>query len=221
MRRFWRQQVFLLLPLLAVSLAAKESFGRTPQENKPKPAATPRDNREQTKPEDGKTIGADDDPAYLIGAQDVLDISVWKEPEISKEVPVRPDGKISLPLIRDIQAAGLTPMQLQRTVAEKLQKYVTDPQVTVIVKEINSRRVYILGEVTRSGSFSLLPNMTVLQALSGAGGFTAYANVKGIYVSRVEDGKPVKYPFNYKDVISGQAAGQNILLKPGDTIIVP
>jgi polysaccharide export outer membrane protein len=220
MRRFLRLQVFLLLPLLAIPLAVQESSGRTPQGNKPKPAATQGANQEQTKREEVKAVQADD-PAYLIGAQDVLDISVWKEPEISRIVPVRPDGKISLPLVRDIQAAGLTPMQLERLVAEKLQKYVTDPQVSVIVKEINSQRIYILGEVNRSGTFTLLPNMTVLQALSGAGGFTQFANLKGIYVTRLANGRPVKYSFNYKEVINGQNPGQNIVLKPGDTIVVP
>jgi polysaccharide export outer membrane protein len=215
MRRFLRLQVFLLLPLLAIALTVQESSGRTPQGNKSKPAATQGANQEQTKAVQG------DDPAYLIGAQDVLDISVWKEPDISRTVPVRPDGKISLPLVRDIQAAGLTPMQLERLVAEKLQKYVTDPQVTVIVKEINSQRIYILGEVNRSGTFTLLPNMTVLQALSGAGGFTQFANMKGIYVTRLENGRPVKYSFNYKEVVNGQNPGQNIVLKPGDTIVVP
>jgi polysaccharide biosynthesis/export protein len=220
MKRFLRLQVFLLLPLLAIPLAAQESSGRTAQGSKPKPAATPSGNQEQTKREDVKAAQAADDPDYLIGAQDMLDISVWKEPDISRIVPVRPDGKISLPLIRDIQAAGLTPMQLEKVVSEKLQKYVTDPQVTVIVKEINSQRIYILGEVTRSGAFTLLPNMTVLQALSGAGGFTQFANLKGIYVSRLENGRQVKYHFNYKEVLNGQA-GQNIVLKPGDTIVVP
>lgn len=230
MKRFLRLQMFLLLPLLAILLAVQESSGEPqgskskpvqessikPQGSKSKPPAT-----EQTKREEAKAVQANDDPAYLIGAQDVLDISVWKEPDISRTVPVRPDGKISLPLVRDIQAAGLTPMQLERLVAEKLQKYVTDPQVSVIVKEINSQRIYILGEVTRSGAFTLLPNMTVLQALSGAGGFTQYANLKGIYLLRLENGRQVKYPFNYKEVISGQNPGQNMLLKPGDTIVVP
>jgi polysaccharide biosynthesis/export protein len=221
MRRFLRLQVFLLLPLLAIPLAVQQSSGRTLQGNKPKPAATPGANQQQTKREEVKAVPGNDDPAYLIGPQDVLDISVWKEPEISRVVPVRPDGKISLPLIRDIQAAGLTPMQLERLVAERLQKFVTDPQVTVIVTQINSQRIYILGEVTRAGSFTLLPNMTVLQALSGAGGFSQFANLKAIYVTRLENGKQVKYPFNYKEVVNGQNPGQNIVLKTGDTIVVP
>ena len=161
------------------------------------------------------------DPNYIIGAQDVLDISVWKEPDVSRMVPVRPDGKISLPLLNDVQAAGLTPVQLAAQLTESLKKYVTNPQVTVIVATINSQRVYILGEVTRPGAFPLLPGMSVLQALSSAGGFTQFAKVKNIFVRRVEDGRESKYPFNYKDVINGKRPEQDILLKAGDTIVVP
>jgi polysaccharide biosynthesis/export protein len=164
---------------------------------------------------------ATDNPNYLIGAQDVLDISVWKEPELTRAVPVRPDGKISMPLLNDVQAAGLTPSQLAANITTGLKKFVTDPQVTIIVTAINSQRVYILGEVTRAGAYPLLPNMTVLQALSNGGGFTQFANLKKIYVLRVENGKQEKHPFNYKDVIAGKAADQNIFLKPGDTIVVP
>ena len=175
----------------------------------------------ETKGVETKAVQPNEEPGYVIGANDVLDISVWKEPDVTRTVPVRPDGKISLPLVKDIQAAGLTPMQLESLITQKLQKFVTDPQVSVIVKEINSRRIFILGEVNRSGAFTLLPNMTILQALSGAGGFTQFANMKGIYLLRLEDGKEVKYPFNYKEVINGQNPNQNILLKPGDTIVVP
>jgi polysaccharide biosynthesis/export protein len=164
---------------------------------------------------------ATDDPNYVIGAQDVLDISVWKEPELTRAVPVRPDGKISMPLLNDVQAAGRTPLQLAADITTGLKKFVTDPQVTVIVTTINSQRVYILGEVARAGAYPLLPNMTVLQALSSGGGFTQFAKLKNIYVLRVEDGKQVKHPFNYKDVIAGKAADQNIVLKAGDTIVVP
>jgi polysaccharide export outer membrane protein len=160
-------------------------------------------------------------PNYVIGAQDVLDISVWKEPELTRVVPVRPDGKISLPLLNDVQAAGLTPAQLEAQITESFKKYVTNPQVTVIVKEINSQRVYILGEVTRAGAYPLLPGMTVLQALSSAGGFTQFANMKKIYVLRVENGKQEKYPFNYKEVVDGKKSEENIFLKAGDQIVVP
>jgi polysaccharide export outer membrane protein len=161
------------------------------------------------------------DPDYKIGPQDILRVDVWKEPDISRTVPVRPDGKISLPLLNDVQAAGLTPMQLAAAIGDGFKKYITTPQVTVSVTEINSRRVYVTGEVTRPGAFPLLPNMTVLQALSSSGGFTAFAKLKNIYVLRVEEGKQVKHPFNYKDVVSGKNQEQNILLQPGDVIIVP
>lgn len=165
--------------------------------------------------------GSQNDAEYKIGPQDLLRIDVWKEAEISRTVPVRPDGKISLPLLNDMQAAGLTPIQLSVAIAEGLKKYVQNPQVTVSVAEINSRRVYVTGEVTKPGAFPLLPDMTVLQALSGSGGFTQFAKLKGIYVLRMENGKQVKHPFNYKDVVSGKAAEQNILLQPGDVVVVP
>jgi polysaccharide biosynthesis/export protein len=161
------------------------------------------------------------DPNYVIGPEDVLDISVWKEQELTRSVPVRPDGKISLPLLNDVQAAGLTPMQLAARLTTSLKKFVDDPQVTVVVTQINSQRIYILGEVNHGGAFTLLPGMTVLEALSSAGGFTMFANVKKIYVLRKSEGKQEKYPFNYKDVIHGKAPGENIILKAGDTIVVP
>jgi polysaccharide export outer membrane protein len=164
---------------------------------------------------------ATDDPNYIIGSQDVLDISVGKEPELTRTVPVRPDGKISLPLLNDVQADGRTPQQLAADITEGLKKFVTNPQVTVIVATMNSQRIYIIGEVTRAGAYPLLPNMTVLQALSSGGGFTQFAKVSKIYVLRVDHGKQVKLPFNYKDVLSGKSADQNILLRAGDSIVVP
>ncbi len=167
----------------------------------------------------GSAAKAAADPNYVIGAQDVLDINVWKEEQLTKTVPVRPDGKISLPLLNDVQAAGLTPTQLGTQITENLKKFVTDPQVTVIVREINSQRVYLIGEVTRAGAYPLLPGMTVLQALSSAGGFTQFANIKKIYVLRVESGKQEKYPFNYKHAL--ESPEQNIALRAGDTIVVP
>jgi polysaccharide export outer membrane protein len=134
---------------------------------------------------------------------------------------VRPDGKISLPLLNDVQAAGLTPSQLAAQLTESLKKFVANPQVTVIVTTINSQRVYIMGEVIRAGAYPLLPGMTVLQGLSSAGGFTQFANLKKIYVLRQENGKQVKLPFNYKEVVGGKNPDQNITLKAGDTIVVP
>jgi polysaccharide export outer membrane protein len=146
---------------------------------------------------------------------------VWKETEITRTVPVRPDGKISLPLLNDVQAAGLTAMDLASVIAERLKKFIANPQVTVIVTTVNSQKIFILGEVPRPGVTPLLPNMTVLQAVSSAGGFTQYANQKGIYVLRTENGQQVKYPFNYREVVKGVNIQQNIMLKPGDTIVVP
>lgn len=164
---------------------------------------------------------AANDPDYKIGPQDVLTINVWKEPDVSREVPVRPDGKISLPLLNDVEAAGLTPMQLANSLTDSLKKFISSPQVTVIVKEINSRRVYVIGEVVRAGTFPLLPKMTVLQIVSSCGGFTQFANPKKIYVLRTKDSKQTKIPFNYKEVVSGKNPEQNIELQPGDTIVVP
>lgn len=157
---------------------------------------------------------------YVIGADDTLRISVWKEPDLSELLPVRPDGKISMPLLNDIPAAGLTPLQLKDSITEKLKKFIADPRVTVVVTAMNSQRIYVLGEVTHTGAMPLLPNMTVLQAISSAG-LTQFANVKAIYILRVLDGKQTKTRFNYKDAIKGRGDQQNIVLKPGDTIVVP
>ncbi len=166
-------------------------------------------------------VPATTDPSYVIGPEDVLDINVWKEPDVSRIVPVRPDGRISLPLINDVQAGGLSPQQLAALVTEKLRKYFNEPQVTVIVTAINSQRVFVVGEVLRAGAFPLLPGMTVLQALSSAGGFTTFADVKKIHVMRLRDGKHVELPFNYRDVLRGDNPEQNIKLEPGDTVVVP
>jgi len=164
---------------------------------------------------------ATQDPSYVIGSQDMLDISVWREPDFSRTVPVRPDGKISLPLLNDMQAAGLTPSQLAEELTKSLNKFVTNPQVTIIVTQINSQRFYVLGEAARPGAYTLIPDMTILQGLSNAGGFTPYANSKKIYLLREENGKQQTLSFNYKDVISGKRTEQNIALKNGDTIVVP
>ncbi|MBZ5683705.1 MAG: polysaccharide biosynthesis/export family protein [Acidobacteriia bacterium] len=159
-------------------------------------------------------------PDYVIGADDTLHISVWKEPDLTETLPVRPDGKISMPLLNDITAAGLTPLQLRDTITEKLKKYIADPRVTVVVTGMNSRRIFVTGEVTHTGPMTLLPHMTMLQALAQAG-FTQFANPKAIYLLRNENGKQQKLPFNYKEVVKGNHPEQNIELKPGDTIVVP
>ena len=186
----------------------------------------PQDKTEEAKPSKNQAPGSPSqgpqgEAAYKIGPQDMLQIDVWKEPEITRLVPVRPDGKITLPLLNDVQAAGLTPMELANVISEGLKKYINNPQVTVSVSTINSRRVYVTGEVTKPGAFPLLPNMTVLQALTSAGGFTQFAKIKSVYVLRVEGGKQTKIPFNYKAVIEGKKPEENIELQPGDTVVVP
>jgi polysaccharide export outer membrane protein len=160
------------------------------------------------------------EPSYVIGADDVLLISVWKEPDLTTTLPVRSDGMISVPLLDDVRAAGLTPMQLAALLTQKLKNYVTAPRVTVVVTQTNSHRIYVLGEVLHTGPIFLLHKMTVLQALATAG-FNEFANTKGIYVLRTSNGKEQKIPFNYKRVIKGEASSENILLEPADVIVVP
>jgi len=193
--------------LIPVGLLAQSS-------DQPKPAA----NKPDRPPETGQETGAA--PDYVIGADDTLHISVWKEPDLSEQLPVRPDGKISMPLLNDVQAAGLTPLQLKDSLTEKLKKYIADPRVTVVVLAMNSRRIFVTGEVVHSGPINLLPHMTVLQALAQAG-FTQFANPKAIYLLRTENGKQQKLPFNYKEVVKGNHPEENIELKPGDTLVVP
>jgi polysaccharide biosynthesis/export protein len=171
-------------------------------------------------PVEEKAIPASADATYVIGSPDVLLISVWKEPDLTATLPVRPDGMISVPLLNDVQAAGLTPMQLAGSLREKLKKFVADPRVTVVVTQVNSRRIYITGEVLHTGAMPLLPGMTVLQALASAG-LSQFANTKAIYVLRSEKGKQERIPVNYKALIKGESSERNILLKPADTIVVP
>ena len=162
------------------------------------------------------------DDIFVIGADDVLAINVWKEPEISRSVPVRSDGKISLPLVGELQAAGQTPRQLEQAIAAKLQSYISEPEVTVIVQEIKSQKFNILGQVNRPGSYPLSNTVTVLDAIALAGGFRDFAKQKAIYVLRQNPkGDPIRLPFNYKEVIKGKNPSQNIKLEPGDTIYVP
>jgi polysaccharide export outer membrane protein len=185
------------------------------------PSTTTKDKGTNNRVGEEPVKAATDDPNYQIGPEDELNIEVWREPDITRAVPVRPDGKISLPLLNDVQAAGLTPMQLTTEITTRLKKFIADPQVTVIVTKVNSKRIYILGEVVRAGAYPFVPSMTVLEALSSAGGFTPFAKQSKIYVVRKEDGKEVRLPFNYKEVRSGQRTEQNITLKPGDTVVVP
>jgi polysaccharide biosynthesis/export protein len=163
---------------------------------------------------------ADED--FVIGADDVLAINVWKEPDISRSIPVRSDGKISLPLIGELQASGQTPRQLEKEIAGKLQNYISEPEVTVIVQEIRSQRFNILGQVTKPGSYLLTNSTTVLDAIAMAGGFRDFAKQKSIYVLRQSpNGSQTRLPFNYKDVIKGKGFEQNVRLQPRDTIVIP
>jgi polysaccharide export outer membrane protein len=165
--------------------------------------------------------GADVPPSYQIGPNDVLNIYVWKEPELTRDVTVTPDGKISFPLIGEVVVEGRTVIELKQVISDKLQNFVTAPEVTVIVKESRSRIVYTIGKVTKPGPYPLAPDMTVLQALSAAGGFAEWADTKHVLIIRREGGKETQFRFNYKEYTSGDNVGQNIVLKPGDTIVVP
>ena len=160
-------------------------------------------------------------PGYVIGTDDVLSVLFWRDKDLSTDVVVRPDGNITLPLLNDIPAAGLTPDQLRERLLEGARRYVEDPNVTVMVKQINSRKVFITGEVEKPGSYPLMAQTTVLQLIAMAGGLKEFADGKRIIVMRVEGGRQVGYPFNYRQVLERRNLKQNIDLKPGDTVIVP
>jgi polysaccharide export outer membrane protein len=157
----------------------------------------------------------------LIGTDDVLSIVYWKDKDMSADAKVRPDGRIALPLINEVQAAGLTPGQLHAKLVEESKKYMEDANITVVVREINSRKAFITGEVNKPGPYALTAPMTVMQLISMAGGLREYADAKNITIMRTENGKQVALKFNYKDVAKGKNLTQNILLKPGDTVVVP
>lgn len=160
--------------------------------------------------------------SFIIGEDDVLAIDVWKEPQISRSVPVRSDGKISLPLVGEVQASGETPLKLEKEIATKLQNYISEPEVTVIVQQINSQKFNVLGQVTKPGSYPLTNSMTILDAIALAGGFRDFAKQKSIYVLRQNPaGGEMRMPFNYKEVIKGKNPDQNVRLQPHDTIVVP
>jgi polysaccharide export outer membrane protein len=168
------------------------------------------------------TVDKTHDHTFVIGNDDLLVVHVWKEPDVSRSLPVRSDGKISLPLVGEVQAAGRTPIQLQEEIANKLEKYITNPQVTVIVQEINSEKFNILGQVAKPGAYSLTHVTTVLDAIAGAGGFRDFAKQRAIYILRQNPaGGESRIPFNYKDVIKGKNPEQNIKLEPRDTVVVP
>jgi polysaccharide export outer membrane protein len=160
-------------------------------------------------------------PEYVVGEGDTLHIDVWQEPEVSQNVVVRPDGKVSLPLVNEIKISGMTPLEIQGLVAEKLKTFVNQPKVTVTVMEVHSRKAFITGEVAHPGEYPLNTQVTVLQLIAQAGGFTPFAKTESIMILRVSDGKEQRLKFKYKEVLRGKNTDQNIALEPGDTVVVP
>ena len=216
---------FLLCTFFISSCLWGQVGSAAPKSNvaKPEPpavvAAANKDSVAATAP--GSEAKAHDD-GFVIGANDVLAVNVWKEPEISRAIPVRSDGKISLPLVGELQASGQTPRQLEQEITKKLQSYISEPEVTVIVQEIKSQRFNILGQVARPGSYLLISTMTVLDAIALAGGFRDFAKQKSIYVLRQRpEGTQERIPVNYKDLIKGKNPEQNVKLDPRDTVVVP
>ncbi len=201
-RLFTRVLAFLLLLGVAMPSLAQNA-------SSPRPVAKPEPQSVPTTPD------------YVIGPEDILTVVIWREKDISGDVQVRPDGKISLPLLNDVQAAGFTPEQLRKNLTDAAAKYIEQPEVTVIVKAINSRKVFITGQVGKPGPYPIAGPTTVLQLIAMAGGVLEYADSKNIVVMRTENSKSVTYKFNYKDVMQGRNLSQNLELKPGDTVIVP
>lgn len=162
------------------------------------------------------------DNSYIIGNDDLLSINVWKEQELTRSIPVRPDGKISMPLVGEVQAAGRTPLQLEQDISEKLKSFITEPQVTVMVQQINSEKFNILGQVAKPGTYSLAVAKTIVDAIAAAGGFRDFAKEKDVYILRQKPGgSQSRILFNYKDFIKGKNQAQNVKLEANDTIVVP
>jgi polysaccharide export outer membrane protein len=214
-----RRLVWLLTTLvLAVSFGGRPAGASQGSASAGKVAPT--QNQAAAAPAAADAMSQDD--SYVIGPEDVLAINVWKEQEISRSVPVRMDGAISLPLVGEVQAGGKTPKQLEQEITKKLQTYISEPQVTVIVTEMRSKRFNVLGQVARPGSYLLTNSATVLDAIALAGGFRDFAKQKSIYVLRRNpDGSETRLPFNYKDVVKGKNTEQNVKLQPRDSVVVP
>jgi polysaccharide export outer membrane protein len=206
----------------ALTLLVLVSIPASAQSNSaPAPPAAASDKPADDKARTGARA-AHSDNSYVIGADDVLAINVWKEPEVSRSVPVRSDGKISLPLVGELTAGGETPLQLEQEIAKRLASYISEPEVTVIVQDSKSQRINILGMVVRPGAYMLMGSATVLDAIAMAGGFKDFAKQKAIYVLRQNpDGTQKRIPFNYKEVIKGHDPDQNVRLQPRDTVVVP
>lgn len=213
MRSIARASIQIVLSLLVLSGA---SFGQATAGNPTEgAAASPADSG-------SGSGGKAHDASYVIGNDDKLAISVWKEPDLTKEIPVRSDGKISLPLVGEIQAAGRTPLQLELDISNRLHNYITVPEVTVIVEAINSKKYNILGMVGKPGTYSLTLSTTIMDAIASAGGLRDFAKSKGIYILRQNpDGTQTRLNFNYKQFLKGKELSQNVKIEPQDTIIVP
>ena len=215
----------LVLPfafVIAATLSAQTPRPAAPQpppQTRPGPPAKPAPTLATPPPAAPAGVTAPAD--YTIGADDVLEVIVWREKDLSAEVKVRPDGKVSLPLVNDFQAGGLTPEAFRAAVTTAVTKFVEGPSVTVIVKQINSRQVFVMGEVVKPGTYPLTAPTTVLQLLAQAGGPTPFAKTDEIGVMRTVDGKTTRHLFNYKEVARGRKIEQNIVLRPGDTVIIP
>lgn len=209
--------------ILLVALGIWPAWAQTPPNNagsKQPPVLPAASVPDGTAPSSAANLAAADN--YVIGNEDVLAINVWKESEISRSIPVRSDGRISLPLLGEVQATGKTPKQLEAEIANGLKAYVSEPEVTVIVEQIKSKKFNILGQVQRPGSYMLNPPTTVLDAIATAGGFKDFAKSKKIYVlRRTETGQEVRIPFNYTKVIMGKRPESNVMLQPFDTVVVP
>jgi polysaccharide biosynthesis/export protein len=228
MKRFCSTLTMILLaaPIAGMAQATQKTPQQPTQQSvTPSPAVTP---AKPATPSSGTGTASANTPnyagpmdasRYIIGPEDSLQITVWKEPTLSGNFPVRPDGMISLVLVGDLPAAGLTPMALSNDITQRLKKYIQDPVVTVSVLGVNSQRIFLVGEVNKVGPVMLTPGMTPLQAIVSAGGLSQFANSKRIYILRTVAGKQQKFPFNYKAALKGENTG--ITLLPGDTIVVP
>jgi polysaccharide biosynthesis/export protein len=190
-------------------------------QQRPAPSQPPPSSAAMAAREEGTAATAALPTGYVIGASDVLSVVFWRDKDMSADVTVRPDGNISLPLLNDVAAAGYTPDQLRTKLVEAASKYIEDPNATVVVKEIHSRNVYVTGNVAKPATYALMGDMTVLQLIALAGGLQEYADAKNIVVIRNENGRPMYHKFNYKDVVKQKHVEQNIVLKPGDTVVVP
>lgn len=214
--------VIVVFALIAGSLAQNNAVAKKasskPASDKTSETSTSSDVKTGAKTE---PVAHEDAFTYRIGVEDELGISVWHEPDLSTNAVVRPDGMITLPLLNDLKVTGMTTRELQDTLTEKLKEFLKEPQVTVIVRQIRSRKVYLLGEVVRPGTYQLNNPKTVLQLLAEAGGPGAYAKVGSIYVIRQQNGTQTRLPFHYKKAMSGSRMSDDILLQPGDMVIVP